>query len=418
MLGFVYNLKKSIKKIVLLVFCVFLLFSFFIVIFLDSKKTKTEIILKDVIEEYIDSPCFIFREETVIETPINFLVFNIKDGEKIESGREIATIYQSEDDCKKNLEVKKIEQEIENLEKLKNKYSGTKLGSNSIQKTITENIKIIKQNLIDNEYLKISKIHKDLNETFFFLNDISNTPDEVFSRIHELSKKKEVIEKSLKEKGQKKIISSASGYFSNFTDGFENSLNINKTKGLKIKDLENLLSTDNPESKNKAKIVKDHFWYLILKIPNEKARNINKDDVVYVSAISGNFSYIPAQVISINADENNNYSILVLKSDYITKEILKLRKENIRIKIKSYEGLKFSKKALREKIVPKLVKDNSGNEKMINRPVFGVNVLENKLNKKITFKEVEIVYSDENYVICKQEDNENSLKIYDEIVVD
>ena len=47
-----------------------------------------------------------------------------------------------------------------------------------------------------------------------------------------------------------------------------------------------------------------------------------------------------------------------------------------------------------------------------------MNVLENKLNKKIAFKEVEIIYSDEKYILCKQEDKENCLRMYDEIVVD
>lgn len=396
-----------------------MLLSFFVAVYLHSQKTRAEIVFKDVIEEYIDSPCFIFRDETVIETPNNLLAFNLKDGEKIESGREIATVYQSEDDFKKTLELQKIESEVENLEKLNNKYGEKKLGSNGVQNAVTKNIKKIKQNLIDNEYIKISKIHKNLNESLFFPNGNSNTPENLSRRIYELNQKKEVIEKFLKEKGQKKIFSSTSGYFSNFTDGFENSLNINKINNLKLQDLDNLLSTENSETKNKTKIVKDHFWYLILKIPNEKAKKINKGEVVTISSIYGNFNYIPAKIISINADENSDNSVLVLKSDYITKEILKLRKENIRVKIKSYEGLKFSKKALKEKIAPKLVKESNGDEKIINRPVFGVNVVENKSHKKLTFKEVEIVYSDENYVICElDENNKDGLKIYDEVAID
>ena len=385
-------------------------------IYVNSNKIKTDIVCEGSIVDFVDATCIVVRDESLIEAlDDNVVSFNLKDGEKLPSGYEIATVYKTDDTYKKKTEIKKIDEEIENLEDLKNKYKKVSENFNNINNIANEHILKIKQNLLDNNYLNVSKQHEDFNKSIVFFNNIIDN----FNTINSLKQKKASIEKTLESENQEKIVSSCSGYFSTFADGFENSFNVSKIYNIKPKDIDNLLSSYPPKINNKAKIVKTPFWYLILKIQNNKVKNIQINDYVTITSLSENLCNISAKIIAINTDENDEFSSLVLKCNYITKEILKLRKEKVRIKLKSYEGLKFNKKALIEKISPKIVKNNkTGNETVVNKPVFGVNVLTHGSSKKIIFKEIVPIHFNDDYVICKNKENSNNeLKKYDEIIL-
>lgn len=387
--------------------------------YVNSNNIKTDIVLEGSIIDFADATCIVIRDEALIEAPDDMVSFDLKDGEKLPSGCEIATVYKTGDAYKKKTEMKKIDEEIENLEDSKDKYKKISENFNNINNISIEHILKIKQNLLDNNYLNISKQHNEFKRSIVFLNSIFNSSTDIFGTINSLKQKKASIERTLDSKNQEKVISSYSGYFSTFVDGFENSFNIAKIYNVKPKDIDDLLSSNPPKINNKVKIVKTPFWYLILKIQNNKIKNIQINDYVTITSLSENLCNIPAKVIAINTDEKDEFSSFVLKCSYITKEILKLRKEKVRIKLKSYEGLKFNKKALIEKISPKTVKDNETNiETIVNKPIFGVNVLEHGSSKKTIFKEIVPIHFNDNYVICKNKENSNNeLKKYDEIIL-
>ena len=106
----------------------------------------------------------------------------------------------------------------------------------------------------------------------------------------------------------------------------------------------------------------------------------------------------------------------------MNKEVLNFRKGNIRIVFKKYSGLKFRKSALHKKIVKKTEKDPNSNENSVNKAIFGVYVLDEKDKNKKIFKEIEPLFSDDEYVICKNNEEqgnnaESILRQYDEVIV-
>ena len=104
----------------------------------------------------------------------------------------------------------------------------------------------------------------------------------------------------------------------------------------------------------------------------------------------------------------------------MNKDILNLRKENIRIDFSEHTGLKINKKAVHEKVASKVIKNGDGQKETVEKKIQGVYAIK---NKQLIFKEIIITYADEDYVICKEKPDEDELftdqylEQYDEIVL-
>ena len=114
-------------------------------------------------------------------------------------------------------------------------------------------------------------------------------------------------------------------------------------------------------------------------------------------------------------------AIVVLECNYMSPALSHIRNESVDIELNTYEGLKVSKKALHDDYVTKITFDENGNKITEEVKVQGVYV---KYGRQLIFKQVFILYSDEDYVICSDKpDNETlitgyTLELYDEVVVE
>ena len=111
-----------------------------------------------------------------------------------------------------------------------------------------------------------------------------------------------------------------------------------------------------------------------------------------------NFKKIPAVVLNIEESDNNKDCFVILKSNYISREILNLRKKKVNVSTKSFKGLAVNMKAIRflngEKGV--FIKDD----------------------KEIKFKKIDIIFETNQKVISKLRPSENDyLQAFDEIIL-
>lgn len=212
------------------------------------------------------------------------------------------------------------------------------------------------------------------------------------------------------------FVSSADGYESIYKYKNANSMTITKYNKL-LKQKPNKVSSDTI-----GKLVTSVNWYVICPISKEEALTLKSTnyDSITVNMPYASTSTIPASIESINQDKKGGDSILVLKCNYMNSELASVRKENVEICLKTYEGIRVNKDALHTDYVTKITEDSKGNQKSSKKKVQGVYVL---YGNELQFKQVNIIYSGSDFVICDpSSDNTNlyngeTISLYDNIVV-
>ena len=121
-------------------------------------------------------------------------------------------------------------------------------------------------------------------------------------------------------------------------------------------------------------------------------------DTVKISTTIKTAPTLTAKVNNINVSDSGENAVIIFSCSQMSSEIAQIRTAPMTIIKTEYNGLRVSKRALR-------VSDSKT----------GVYVVS---GMQIKFVPVTVTYSNENYIICKQENsNSNVLRLYDEVVV-
>lgn len=411
---------KKFKKIIALFLVILTLFVGHRFYLNHTYGIKTEVALKGTINKSFYSEGFIIRRETEIMnsqgSSVNFL---LNDGEKINKGGVIAQIYKNESNNLQQKEIDKIDKEIANLEILERDKNKISTNLTSLDKRTHQNLKALFDCVNEEDYQDLSKNKEDL---LYLMNERQALIDKTYSfseRIEDLKSQREKIKIEPNEK-LGTIVASESGYFVGNTDGFENVVDYDAAKSISSNQLKGLLSANEKNTGAVAKIVNLSYWYVACNVKKDSIKSLQIGDIIDLSLPSVNLEKIPATVVAINTENNSSDVCIVLKSNYLNKDILNLRKENIRLDFSEHAGLKINKKAVHEKVASKTVKNEDGQKETIEKKIQGVYVIK---NKQLIFKEIIITYADEDYVICKEKPDEDELfteqylEQYDEIVI-
>lgn len=411
---------KNFKKVIILSSVVLILFLGHRFYLNHIYGIKTEVALKGNINKSFYSDGFIIRKETEITNNVGSSVnFLLNDGEKINKGGIIAQIYKNESNNLQQKERDKLDKEIANLESLERDKNKISTNLSSLDKRIHQSLKNLLDCVSDDDYSDLSK-NKD--ELLYLMNERQALIDNSYSfseRIEDLKNQREKIKIEPNEKIGT-IVASESGYFVGNTDGFENLVDYDSVKSINNKQLTEALNAKEKNTNAVAKIVNLSYWYVACNVEKDLVKTLQIGDDINLSLPSVNLEKIPATIVAMNGDNSSPDVCVVLKCNYLNKDILNLRKENIRVDCSEHTGLKINKRAVHEKVASKVIKNEDGQKETVEKKIQGVYVIR---NKQLIFKEIIITYADEDYVICKENPNEDELfadeylEQYDEIVV-
>ena len=146
-----------------------------------------------------------------------------------------------------------------------------------------------------------------------------------------------------------------------------------------------------------GKIVSDYEWYIAAEVSINDSMNYKIGDSLEIHTSVKSSPILPVTVQKINISENGSKAVIVFSCNEMNTELASMRSGPMTVVSKSYSGLKVPKKSLR------VVDSKKG--------VYVVSGMQAK------FVEIEIVYSNDNYMICKRNDADGSLKLYDRVVV-
>lgn len=150
-----------------------------------------------------------------------------------------------------------------------------------------------------------------------------------------------------------------------------------------------------------GRIVTGFSWRIYAACPLETAQKFENVSSVKVSVPGKQDEPLAATVEEIVLDEENGVAKLVLECNSINAGVLRLGVENLRIELKSYEGIRIDRNALH-------IVDGQ----------YGVYVKYGSLQK---FLKIKVLYENENYILVPGDGavgTENEVRLYDEIIVD
>ncbi len=417
--------KLLFKRIIIGLLSVFII-AYIIYLILSANfvnAVQTEEATSQTVSNVIQAKTFIIREESYVKNYNNgVLSYNVDDGDDVNSGQTIADIYRNENDAVSRKRISNINKQIKTLKTLSKSYYKDSVGLDTLNTQISNNIISISENVNNGKLIDAGSACEDLLFSICGRQITTGSVRTFNSKINELRKERQKIKNNCSGRIGT-LSSSKAGYFISSCDGYEKTVKLKNLKDLTPKKFDNIKKKKVPKSAV-GKVVTNPNWYIACKVSADDAVMLtkiqNSGESVYVSMPSIMSEKIPSTIYSINQKSRKHNGVMILSCNYMNKYIANARNENTDITTVSYTGLKVSKRAIHEDCVKKTVKDKSGKKISKKKKVQGVYVLH---GSELIFKEIVILYSASDYVLCDPMPEEGvlfsdeTLQLYDQVVV-
>ena len=352
-----------------------------------SGAVRTEYIFKTDENDVVSVDGFVVRDENREEGSIlkkqsgRVYVPIVSDSTSVARGDSIAVSFGSESQAQVYQRYLELESKIEELKQLQDQenlsYVNVVALNSEIASAINDYMMIADSGKLTDIDNAVSKINYKITTKQIATGTEMDFNSSLKSYQKELKSVKGSIEKS------QKVKSPYAGYFVSTVDGFENAVDYQKLKNGEITSAEvsELMNRKPAESGGAfGKIIGQHTWYYLCNMSLAAASSLKNGYYVTVNFPEKGLYNIPMRVQSVSERAGDTVAI-VFKCTLMNKELSALRKEKAEITVHTYTGYKISTEALAKN------EDSS---------LTGVYVLN---GKRVVFKPVEIIYSNEDYVI-------------------
>ena len=381
----------------------------------------TENAAETTVTDKIYSNAFIIRDETVINNDSNgVLSYTVDDGDAVKVDGEIAKVYSSESDAAAQTKADAIEEKMNALKSLQDAHSTNGVGIDTINNDINNDIITYLTNINNGE---ITSVSDNVNDLVFSINQRQAYTGKISSFTSEIAEMQSQVSQLRSSSGKSigSVKSTKAGYFSAHCDGYENSFKYTDVEKLKLDDLVNIKKSNVSDS-SAGKVISSLNWYVACKITADEATNLSLwDSNVTVLFSDASTENIPASIYRISQTDDSDEALVILQCNYMDSDLAEARQEPIEIGLGTYTGLRVSKKAIHDDYVENITYDDNDNKKVEKKKVQGVYVL---YGSEIQFKEISILYSGNDYVICDPtpEDgvlfNGETVSLYDQVILE
>lgn len=355
---------------------------------------KTESAVFYTATDGLDITGIIIRNETLVEYEGGGVMhYLISDGNRVSNGGVIANIYDDEATSILVTKTESLKKQISELEDI--------LGYNDIE---AANLDIINQKIdqkVNDTLLSSASGNFDTMEyyseqllTSIWRRQAATSNNTAFTaQLEALKAQLPTIDAVPKSR----IFASKSGYFVSKTDGYETVFKTENIAEITPEFLKDVKSQT--YSKNTiGKIVSDYEWYIAAEVSINESLNYKEGEELIIKTALKDSPELSVKVVKINISKTDASAVIIFSCNEMNSELASMRSGPMTVIKAEYSGLKVPRKALR-------VVDS----------VRGVYVL---TGMQISFVKVDIIYSNDSYIICKKStDNEKVLKLYDKVVV-
>lgn len=380
----------------------------------------TENAVRVTVTDNIFSNGFIIRDETIIpKDSSGILSYSCANGDTVNANGVIAKVYSNETDAVRNTLADNLEKDVKSLETIqKNSVAGAlslDVINNNIKNSIINFLHDTNKNDSDSAFNEADNLLSAINQRQLYTGKVSNFNQ----KITELKAESEKLRSSAGE-SIGTITTPKAGYFTEFCDGYENVYPYKDVSKMRLSDLKSFKKGSVPQN-IAGKVISNVNWYVACEVSSDEASRLNIwDSAVTVLFEEASTEPIPAKIYRISQDAKSGKALVVLRCDYMDIGILEARQEPIEIGMGTYTGLRITKRAVHDDYVTKTTYDDNGKAHKEKKKVQGVYVL---YGSEVQFKQISILYADDDYVICDTEPdsgllfNGETVSLYDKVIV-
>lgn len=391
------------KKYILIFVFVLLAIIYIIRAFAGGRIVK-ETLYSNTVEDSITVKALVIKNETLYSaqskgTPQT----KFSSGDRVAVGSEIAVIYTGTIDAELKNNLEQVNRKIEILQSNKTENNSFSNDISKLEQEISSNLDAIIESSYKKDMYSITSLKYNISalaEHKFAVE--GNTPAKN-STLETLKQTKAKLEEQIGA-AQSSIYTNTSGLFSSYIDGLEELITPNNMTELTPSKFDELCNFDEKNvksSKNKkdnyvCKVIDNYTYYIAFNIDEKKLYGLDVGDSAGLRFYDISPSVSNAVVTYISPVENGQATIILECRDY-QEGLLENRFVNIDFVKSRYSGYKVSLDALRTK----------GNENglYVNRE--GI----------LTFVPVSILYNKDDFLIVESADENNPLKLYDEVII-
>lgn len=360
-------------------------------------ELKTQTATVSTVYDKVSSEALFIRDESVVEKAATGVTVScFEDGDKINLKGNVAMQFSSSKAAANYSKYTDLTNQIKYYQTLEAQTVGQSANLETINEDIEQKVINYADGLCRN---KIGDTAEELDSVLVRRQLIIGEDVDLLSIIENLRDKRNSY--SSFSKPDKYIKTDESGVFSSYTDGYENIIDFDKAEETSIDEFKSALSAADKSqdvADNVGKLVTSYTWYVQTLVSTDTVKNLENGDYVNIVLKDDSSKEFKAEIVSgADVSLGQKETLLVLKLNEMDADIAKLRKAEIEIRRNEYEGIKIPSEALH-------VVDGKK----------GVYVL---IASQIKFREVNIIYSDDDYVLAEyDESNTNSIHLYDKII--
>ena len=388
-----YAMLGMVKWLAGIFVAVFLIYQLY-QLFYNPFTTSTTVYFETY--EGIDTVAVAIRDEKIIEEgdvkgAKRYLVM---DGEKVAKNGTIAEIYDTPEAATAKNRVDDLENRIERLTEIQsyNDLSAANLTTLDV-KIRQELINVLagdSDGKIDSSEAAQEMLYL-INRRQIITGEVSNFNGVLTA----LNDEKKHLESTYNLTSASRITTDYSGYFVSSSDGYESTLTPENLENITGETIRNVIANSDGTDMG-DKVISEYSWYLAVELSLSESLKLKAGDKITLRTNTDSNPELPVVVHSINRSADGSSVVVIFKSNYINGELAVMRTLPVTIVLKTYSGLKIPAESIRW--------------------VDGVSGVYKISGNNTVFIPVDIVYSTESYVVCKQ-DSESELKLYDEIIV-
>lgn len=360
-------------------------------------ELKTQTATVSTVYDKVSSDALFIRDESVVKKAATGVTVScFEDGDKINVKGNVAMQFSSSKAAANYSKYTDLTNQIKYYQTLEAQTVGQSANLETINEDIEQKVINYADGLCKN---KIGDTAEDLDSVLVRRQLIIGEDVDLLSIIENLRDKRNSY--SSFSKPDKYIKTDESGVFSSYTDGYENIIDFDKAEETSIDEFKSAFSAVNKSqdvADNVGKLVTSYTWYVQTLVSTDTVKNLENGDYVNIVLKDDSSKEFKAEIVSgADVSLGQKETLLILKLNEMDADIAKLRKAEIEIRRNEYEGIKIPSEALH-------VVDGKK----------GVYVL---IASQIKFREVNIIYSDDDYVLAEyDESNTNSIHLYDKII--
>lgn len=345
----------------------------------------------------IDVVGTVIREENVITANYDgVLSYTLNEGARVAKNGVVANIYRNVEAANAHLEIKRIENEIKNLEDIQTYNDLYAANVALIDSKIFSSLVSLAGDRQNGKKVLDSTAARELCNFLNRKQIVTGTATSFDTLINSLKTQKAGFESAYSE-AIGTVTTDHSGYFISVVDGYE--------KVLTPADLEHLtpekfssLSPAEIDSNAVGKVVSDYRWYIAVKVPFDYSLTLSKGQKMTLKTAVSGYTDLPVNIEHINRSSLANEAVVVFVCKTVSEELAGLRTIPVTIVRESYEGLRVNNQAVR----------------VNNEGVTGVYIYR---NNQLKFVEVNLLYTGKYSIVEQVTGKSGVLRLYDEIIV-